>query len=339
MSEHAVVVCADSDNDTRFLAYLLSTMNLGRLSGQAAQPGLSVKVLAQHPVRLPPLKTQRGVASLLAWFDELIENNRRRVEVLEEMARGIYHEWFVKFRYPGHEGVPLVDSALGPIPLSWEVVPLESVASETGSGPFGSKLGRKDYRPEGVPVIRGANLRVGGGFDERNFVFVSPAKAGELRSSWARRGDILVTQRGTLGQVGMIPAASRFDLYVLSQSQMKVTLQRGRAAVEFVYAQLCSDPTVQRFVSRAMTAGVPHVNLRLLRDFAILLPPKSMQDRFAKAAGPLLDLASRLEHEQLKLVRLRDALLPKLVTGAIDVTALDLDVLVSTGSSHEGAVA
>ena len=130
------------------------------------------------------------------------------------MARAIYREWFVKFRYPGHEGVPFITLALGPIPLNWEVVPLVSVASATGSGAFGSKLGRKDSQPHGVPVIRGANLRVGGGFDERDFVFVSPAKADELRSSWALRGDILVTQRGTLGQVGKIPVGHSFQSVV-----------------------------------------------------------------------------------------------------------------------------
>lgn len=100
MSEHAVVACANSQNNTQFLAYLLSTLNLGRLSGQAAQPGLSVKVLAQQQLLLPPLETQIRIASMVDVIDDLIENNRRRVQVLEEMARAIYREWFVKFRYP-----------------------------------------------------------------------------------------------------------------------------------------------------------------------------------------------------------------------------------------------
>lgn len=319
-------------NDPQFVAALLRSMNLSQYDGAAAVPGLNRNQLHTLPVRVPGLAAQKAIAHVAQAFDELIENNRWRVEVLEEMVRAVYHEWFVKFHYPGHGDVPLVDSGLGPIPQNWDVDNIASVASternSISSGPFGSKLGRKDYQPAGVPVIRGANLRVGGGFDESDFVFVAEAKAEELRSAWARRGDLVVTQRGTLGQVGHIPADSRFDLYVLSQSQMKVTVDECRAAPVFMYSQLCSADATQRFVAQAMTAGVPHVNLRLLREFAILLPPRGLQRTFSQAATPLFDYAAKLERERARLVQMRDALLPKLVTGQIDVSALDLDALV-----------
>src|SRR5690606_37193884 len=77
------------------------------------------------------LPYQRAVARVLAHFDDLIENNRRRIELLEEMAQAIYREWFVHFRYPGHEDIPLVDSPLGPIPDGWKVVPLVELANVT----------------------------------------------------------------------------------------------------------------------------------------------------------------------------------------------------------------
>ena len=77
---------------------------------------------------LPPLPTQRKIAAILSAYDDLIENNNRRIKLLEEMAQRIYREWFVDFRYPGHEDVPLVDSELGPIPKGWNVQPLSDAA-------------------------------------------------------------------------------------------------------------------------------------------------------------------------------------------------------------------
>lgn len=114
---------------------------------------------------------------------------------------------------------------------------------------------------------------------------------------------------------------------------MKVTVDEERAASTFVYAQLCAEETAQRFVAQAMTAGVPHVNLRLLREFLILLPPRDRQEEFAHTVTPLLDLAFALEREAVQVEVVRDRLMPKLVTGELEVDALDLDVLV------EGAVA
>lgn len=322
--------------DQRFLYYAMLA-DASRSQIRATATGATVRHTAPErmyrvSLKIPSLRSQRMIGEIMGSIDDLIEHNRRRVEVLEEMARAIYREWFANFRYPGYEDVPLVDSTLGPIPEGWTVGTIQSVASgdrySTTSGPFGSKLGRKDYQADGVPVIRGANLRVGGGFDETDFVFVSEVKAAELRSAMAVQGDILVTQRGTLGQVGRIPRGARFDRYVLSQSQMKLTVDEERAAPYFIFAQLCSERAIQRFIAQAMTAGVPHVNLRLLREFNIILPPRRLQYLYSDSALPLADLAVSLERENQRLAVIRDLLLPKLVSGGIDVSALDLDALV-----------
>jgi type I restriction enzyme S subunit len=319
-------------NDPRYVAALLRSMNLAQYDGAAAVPGLNRNQLHTIPVRIPPIDAQRVVASILGALDDLIDNNSRRVEALEGMTRTIYREWFVYFRYPGHEKATLTESVLGPIPQGWRVQPMAAIASKqryaVTSGPFGSKLGRKDYRDQGVPVLRGANLRVGGGFDETDLVYVSEEKADELRSSLTGPGDIVITQRGTLGQVGMIPPHPRFERYVLSQSQMKVTTEPEVAAPGFVYAQMRSENTTRRFVAQAITAGVPHVNLALLRNFQIVVPPIAVQRTFTDTADPLWTNARALESQRLSLVALRDFLLPKLVTGEIEIPSLDLDLLI-----------
>jgi type I restriction enzyme S subunit len=320
-------------NDPRWVAALLESMNLAQHDGAAAVPGLNRNQLHRLRARVPDRKTQEIISSVLSAFGDLAKNYQRRVEMLEDMTKAIYCEWFVNLRYPGHETARLGNSPLGPIPQGWQVRPVAAIASKrrhavTG-GPFGSKLGRKDYRDQGVPVLRGANLRLGGGFSESNLVFVSNEKADELRSSVARPGDIVITQRGTLGQVGMIPKRPRFDRYVLSQSQMKITVDSDVATPDFVYAQMSSAGTTQRFVAQAMTAGVPHVNLALLREFEIIVPPIELQAIFSDLAGPLWASAEALSSQGLGLVALRDSLLPRLVTGQIDLSGLDLDALVA----------
>jgi hypothetical protein len=100
---------------------------------------------------LPPVEVQRKIAAILSAYDDLIENNNRRIKLLEEMAKRIYREWFVDFRYPGHEAVPLVESELGPLPKGWVAAPLFEVAEVTFGYPFKSELFNGDY---GLPVIR-----------------------------------------------------------------------------------------------------------------------------------------------------------------------------------------
>jgi type I restriction enzyme S subunit len=158
-------------------------------------------------------------------------------------------------------------------------------------GPFGSKLGQKDYEPHGIPVIRGANLPADLRFSFTDFVFVSPAKAErDLRGNRAFPGDIVVTQRGTLGQVGLIPGDSPYDEFVLSQSQMKLTVDDARADADFVYYALKSPLGQHEILSRALIAGVPHINLAIFGEVTIPLPPLPIQRKIASVLSAYDDL-------------------------------------------------
>jgi type I restriction enzyme S subunit len=115
-------------------------------------------------------------------------------------------------------------------------------------GPFGSKLISTDYVDEGIPVIRGSNLNGGRYLKEDDFVYVSEQKMREdLFGNLAHPGDIVFTQRGTLGQVALIPDNSRFDTYVISQSQMKLTVDKDKADVRFIYYFFRAERQFGRF--------------------------------------------------------------------------------------------
>ena len=170
--------------------------------------------------------------------------------------------------------------------MTWRTVPLDDVKAMVPyafvGGPFGSNLTMRDYIEEGVPVIRGNNLSAVNSFNDDDFVFVSEKKADDLRSNTAYPGDLVFTQRGTLGQVGMIPRESRFQRYIISQSQMKLTVDPEVADSRFVYYFFRQPATIQNVINHAATSGVPHINLRILRDFKITLPRVECQRRIAE---------------------------------------------------------
>ena len=177
-------------------------------------------------------------------------------------------------------------------------------------GPFGSKLVSSMYTPNGIPVIRGANLPLGQRFHDADFVFVSEVKAEELRAHTAAPGDVIFTQRGTLGQVGIIPASARYPLYVISQSQMKLTVNPALADPTYVYYAFRAPEIVGRFIAMASTSGVPHVNLQTLRDFCIPVPPFEIQRRIASILGAYDDL--------IEVNRRRVAILEEMARGLFE---------------------
>lgn len=178
--------------------------------------------------------------------------------------------------------------------MNWPIVELDTIKARVPyacvGGPFGSNLTSKHYVAEGVPVIRGQNLSGAGCFDESGFVFVTPEKADELRPNLAYRGDLLFTQRGTLGQVGLIPYDSLYERYVVSQSQMKLTVDADRVDARFVYQYFRLPSTIQEILNRTITAGVPHINLGILKSLRIPFPPLATQRVIAEVAQGYDDL-------------------------------------------------
>ena len=151
-------------------------------------------------------------------------------------------------------------------------------------GPFGSNLVSRDYVDIGVPVIRGTNM--GDRWLKGNFAFVTPEKADSLLSNIAKPGDLIFTQRGTLGQVSLVPSNS-FDRYVISQSQMKLTPDTSKADVTFLYYVFTSKAQLDYIKRNAIQTGVPHTNLGILRETPLTIPPLSEQKAIASILGSL----------------------------------------------------
>lgn len=172
-------------------------------------------------------------------------------------------------------------------------------------GPFGSKLTTNDYVADGVPVIRGSNLNNGRFLDMREFVYVSDSKVrDDLFGNLAHPGDLVFTQRGTLGQVALIPKEGISDRYVVSQSQMKLTVDGSQASSLFLYYYFSSKEAVETIKSYTSSSGVPHINLAVLRNFEVPIPPLGVQEAIASVLSAYDDL---IENNRRRILLLEQA--------------------------------
>lgn len=145
-------------------------------------------------------------------------------------------------------------------------------------GPFGSNLTQADYTSNGIPVIRGSNMGQFGRYLGGRYAFVSHAKSDALSSNQVRPGDVVVTQRGTMGQVSIVPAG-QYERYVVSQSQMGIRVEGSDPL--FVYYLLSSKSFLDYLDGTTIETGVPHINMGILRSWKVIVPPKAEQARIS----------------------------------------------------------
>lgn len=193
--------------------------------------------------------------------------------------------------------------------MSFETVLLEELAAPIRhaivGGPFGSNLVGKDYTPTGIPVIRGQNMgeRLVGG----DFVFVSEEKGNTLSPNKARPSDLVFTQRGTLGQVAIVPVG-KYPEYIVSQSQMKITLDPSKADINFVYYVFRSPEQLEYIKNTSIQTGVPHTNLGILKKTPIQLPPLKAQREIGLMLATLDDRITLLRETNATLEAIAQAL-------------------------------
>lgn len=195
----------------------------------------------------------------------------------------------------------------------WPEVPLDSLKADAKSafamGPFGSNIKAENFVSAGVPVIKGGNL--GGTYlDERKFDFLTQQKADELESSKARRLDIVVTHRGTLGQVGLIPESSLYEQYVVSQSQLKMSFDTTKVNPYFIYYFFRSPVGQARLLANTSQVGVPAIAqaLTTIRQLLIPLPPKESQKAIASVLRSLDDRITLLRETNATLEAIAQAI-------------------------------
>jgi len=297
--------------DTRFLHYYFfskdwrDTIEANKLAG-ATVDRVPLTQFPEFPISLPPITVQRRISAILSVYDDLIENNTRRIEILEEIARRLYEEWFVHFRFPGHEEVSFKESELGEIPEGWEVKGLYDIAEDTYGHTFKAK--QFNDQGEGLGAVRIRDIRDGQ-------VKTYTTEEGKPKHI-IENGDILVGMDGQFhmgkwagGKAWLVQRVARFrPTQPMSRYLLFLTIERP----------------IKHLEETIVGTTVAHLSAKDLKAMKVVVPDEAMLKMMADALEPMYELEMRLKRKNVNLRAQRDLLLPKLVSGEIDVSDMPM---------------
>jgi type I restriction enzyme S subunit len=279
-----------------------------------AQPALTIVGLKGFKIDLPFLPTQRKIAAILSAYDDLIENNTRRIALLEQTAQLLYREWFVHFRFPGHESVPLVESELGAIPEEWEVATIGDLYATSSGGTPSRKV--NEYFGGEVNWIKTRELK-------DSFIFDTEEKitALGLQKSSAKlfpTNTVVIAMYGaTIGQLGILASPS-------ATNQACCALLPKIPPFDHRYAFLCLLQNRSDLINLRMGAAQQNISQQVIKGYQILEPSKSIVHRFNDCVEPIFGQVQVLKRKNQTLRRTRDLLLPRLISGQLDVSELEI---------------
>jgi len=291
-------------------------------AGGTAQKNLLLRDLRAYEVQLPPLPSQHKIASILSAYDDLIENNLRRIKILEKMAQNLYREWFVKFRFPGHEKVRMVDSTMGKIPEGWDVTTLDSVLSilESGSRPKGGI----DPSMRDVPSIGAENILGLGKYDFSKEKFVSREFFEKMKRGHINNFDVLLYKDGAkIGRKSMFRDNFPHSECCINE-HVFILRTNEKCGQAYLFFWLDQPDITAGIINLNANAAQPGINQKGVKGIPILLPDRKFLDLFDEFVEPLLAKLFNLAKKNQVLRRTRDLLLPKLISGELDVSELDI---------------
>lgn len=303
----AILKPRKSTVEPHFLYYLLLAENsrLADFAAGTAQKNLLLKDLRNFSVKIPNQSLQRRIVEILKTYDDLIENNTRRIKILEEMAQALYREWFVHFRFPGYDKIKFVDSQMGKIPQGWKVKKLGEVAD-----------------------INASSIKRGNGLQEIDYVDISSVVVGRIEniehyvlSDGPGRARRVVTH-GDIIWSCVRPNRKSYALILNPKPNLIVStgfavISAIHAPHTYLYHALTMDDFVGYLTNRARGAAYPAVTAEDFINASILLPPKMLLDQFHDIASSHFDLIHDLHQTNSNLRRTRDLLLPRLISGEI----------------------
>ena len=304
----------------RFAYYFLQTMGFERLDAGASNPSLNRNHIHTILVRWPTLPVQQRIASILSAYDELIENNQRRIRILEEMARAVYREWFVHFRFPGHEKLPHVPSTLGDIPQGWEVTTLgaQLAVLESGKRPKG---GIRDVT-DGVASIGAENINGIGRHDFVGEKFIPREFFQEMRKGVVRDRDVAIYKDGAyIGKSSYFRDGFPHAECCVNEHVFLLRASGIRLKQNALYLWLQEPDTVHAIRATNANAAQPGVNKQSVRGLELVVSDEGTAAHFDRLVEPLLAKIINLAKRIQNLRQTRDLLLPRLLSGNVEIAS------------------
>jgi type I restriction enzyme, S subunit len=313
--------------DQHFIYYLFNSKPVrqqirGSASGTKIRHTAPSRI-ADVRVRVPPLPVQRRIAGILSAYDELMENSQRRIRLLEAMARALYREWFVHFRFPdfakpssgrpGHEKLPLVASPLGDIPQGWEVKIVADSFEISGGGTPSRK--ESEYWEGGTIQWFSPSDLTGAGtmFMDDSSDHITERGLAESSARLFPARSVMLTSRATIGAIAI-------NTHEACTNQGFITcLPNDRVPLLFLFHWLTENvPTFQRMASGAT---FKEISRGVFKTIEFLQPPAKLVRRFEDAAAPMAEQALALQRQIQNLRRARDLLLPRLLSGQVALSS------------------
>ncbi len=300
--------------DSRFLYYwMLSPSGKAQLAKSrigSAQPAFTINLLKQMQIHLPPVSMQRRVCQALEAYDDLIENNQRRIQILEGMARRLYREWFVHFRFPGHENHPRIPSPLGEIPQGWEAVPFTDISDVLSGGT--PKTDIPDYWNGDIPFFTPRDAPAGFYVSDCD-KHVTELGVSKCASQLYPPDTVFITARGTVGKVALpsVPMAMNQSCYAL----------RGKVGVSQRFLFLMTLQQVDYLRTNTGGATFSTIVVDTFKRMVVVKPEREVIAKFTSLVGGMFDEARTLHQQTINLRATRDLLLPRLLSGQIKLEA------------------
>lgn len=294
-------------NLPRFVYYYIRTLGLERFDVGNSNPTLNRNHIHRLPVLIPDYNVQKRIASTLSAYDDLIENNRRRIHLLEESARLLYKEWFVHLRFPGHENTKITNG----IPEGWEKKELSKI--------FNTQYGFTESATElpiGPKFLRGTDINKTTYIDWSQVPFCSDDKL-DLPKYKLKVDDIVVIRMADPGKVAIIETdvTAVFASYLIRLTR-KLNIDIPALFLFYVLA----GEHYQSFISGASGGATrKSANAKLVVNFHILVPPKTILQLFTSLVLPIRQQIQNFLQENSKLNKARDLLLPRLMNGELEV--------------------
>ena len=319
VSDNAIAAKAKEGNDNEYLYYLLSSLNLNHHHIGGAQPLMTQDIIGRIEVIVPKEKEdQRRIASILSSLDRKIELNNKINADLEEMAQAIFKNWFVDFE-PFKDG-KFVDSELGMIPEGWKVSQIADIPHilETGKRPKGGAV------EKGIPSVGAEHVKGMCAYDYSKTKYITPDFAAKLKTGKIEGYELLIYKDG--GKPGyFIPNFSIFgEGYpfrecFLNEHVFKLDFNRDKGFNIFCYFFFKTDVIMSYFNSQGAKAAIPGINKKDVENIYILSPENESVKEFGKFALPLFEQVLKNAVENRTLSILRDTLLPRLMSGELEV--------------------
>ena len=310
LNQNIVKIMPNDAVDNIFLYYRLkcddfSKYNIGNAVGAANQASITLDTIRDFTFECPEIIVQKRIANILSAYDDLIENNQKQIKLLEEAAQRLYKEWFVDLRFPGYENTPIIDG----VPQGWRITEIGNYFKTLlGGTPSREKA---EYWENGtIPWINSGKvneLRV----VEPSEYITDIALQRSATKLLPKHTTLVAITGATLGQV------SYTEIETCANQSVVGIVDESQQYSEYVYCYILNN--IKNIIGKATGGAQQHINKDIVNSYQIVLPSDDIAVKFQSVAKPIFDKISMLLFENINLTEARDRLLPKLMSGELEV--------------------